>query len=474
MLITRDDIQRIGDEDTLMHFLEEKLNLSIPEDLGLEDITTKFSNFALGLSGVVANQVLDCQEPSVSPGKSSGIILIRFNSESGYAEVLRATAEGLDRQGRNPADLRFICMNESFQPFAFAYFSDFKSENWQNAVLNILAWTQENTHIYINSEHELPTEFFANQLSDEFKDESDIFDEAPLDNFNNIPTRQTVEPTLPEALLAKLKNTGTLLGRNEDIYRGISLGRKNVFVIDQSTRERLLTTDPNGANIIESFPDKPEKWRWKSRNIIYIPSSKNRQWPWSGITNESEAERAFEMTYPAISTHMRYNKNSLKEAKIQVEFYWEFPPRNIYDKLKQPKIIFDATDTSMKAAYDPFCKFLYAATLFIPTTDLSLLAILNSKLFDWFANKQYRSPNPMIQALAFTKKNMVKTPIADRTNKQKKDLSHLVQQILDAPNSPEVPVLEEKINMLVYDLYELTPSEIALIEEESNHQKFYQ
>ena len=29
MLITRDDIQRVGDEETLLHFLKEKLNLPI-------------------------------------------------------------------------------------------------------------------------------------------------------------------------------------------------------------------------------------------------------------------------------------------------------------------------------------------------------------------------------------------------------------------------------------------------------------
>ena len=31
MLITQDDIQCIGDEETLLHFLEEKLNLTVPE-----------------------------------------------------------------------------------------------------------------------------------------------------------------------------------------------------------------------------------------------------------------------------------------------------------------------------------------------------------------------------------------------------------------------------------------------------------
>ena len=135
MLITRDDIQCIDSEDTLLHFLEEKLNLPIPEGLTLEDITIKFTKFTLGLSGIVANQVLDCQELGVAPGESSGIILMRFNSASGYAEALRVVAAGLDKLGRNPVELRFICMNEYFQPFAFANFNDSESQDWQTAVL---------------------------------------------------------------------------------------------------------------------------------------------------------------------------------------------------------------------------------------------------------------------------------------------------------------------------------------------------
>ena len=258
------------------------------------------------------------------------------------------------------------------------------------------------------------------------------------------------------------------MGRDEDIYRGVSLGHKKAFVIDQTTYEQLLAKDPNVVNVMESFPDKSEKWRWKPRNVIYIPSSKNRRWPWSGITNELKAEQIFKKTYPTISRHMNHHKNRLKKAKIQVEFYWEFPPRHIYEKLKQPKIIFYANDTSMRAAYDLSCKFIYAATLFIPTTDLSLLAILNSKLFNWFAHKKYRSSNLKIKQLSFTKKNMVKAPIAPRTEEQKAELSGLVQQILENLDSPEVSDIEREIDQLVYKLYELTPAEIALIEEESN------
>ena len=70
--------------------------------------------------------------------------------------------------------------------------------------------------------------------------------------------------------------------------------------------------------------------------------------------------------------------------------------------------------------------------------------------------------------MSITKRDMKKFPIADRPDEQKAELSNLVQQILDAPDSLEVPNIEREIDQLVYKLYELTPAEIALIEEESN------
>ena len=36
--------------------------------------------------------------------------------------------------------------------------------------------------------------------------------------------------------------------------------------------------------------------------------------------------------------------------------------------------------------------------------------------------------------------------------------------ILDNPDSPDVPRLEKEIDKLVYDLYDLTPEEIAIVE----------
>ena len=290
MLITQDDIQRIGDEAALLHFLEEKLNLPIPEGSALEDITIKFGKLALGLTGAVANQVLDCQELIVSPGQPSGIFLIRFNSESDYTEALRAVATGLDKPGRNPVDLRFICMNECFQPFAFAHFNDLKSGNWDKAVLTVFTWIQSHTRINTGSEHDLSTLF---------------------------PLRKTNDLNRSKTLLTKLQKIGTPLGKNENIHSGIGLKYKAAFVIDDATAKQLIADDWRSEELIKTFPDEYRKWKWESKHIIYIPSSKNKEWPWSGITDERKAEQVFTKEYPAISKRMKQRKykDKLKKGK---------------------------------------------------------------------------------------------------------------------------------------------------------------
>lgn len=54
-------------------------------------------------------------------------------------------------------------------------------------------------------------------------------------------------------------------------------------------------------------------------------------------------------------------------------------------------------------------------------------------------------------------------PIPYATEDQQTAITTLVQQILAAPDSPEVPRLEAEIDRLVYALYNLTDEEIALV-----------
>ena len=463
MLITRDDIQRIGDEETLLHFLEEKLNLPIPAEASLAQIAIPLPLPFLGLDESMDDQIIDCHEFRGLPDDTLGgqkPFLIRFGSEQDYSEILRKVAEGLSQRFINPTEIFFICADEDFQPFAFAYFNDGKLENWQTAMLNILTWTQDNTHIHTNSEHEFPSTFFGEKSTDEF--ENDLEENTEINEFN------ITESVSDYDLSTKLKTVGKRLGKG-NIYSGFTTAYDKAFIIDAETCKHLVAKDSKSTDLVIRSPQINRKWTCETKYLIRILSSHIKRWPWSDAKNESTAERIFKENYPAIYAHLILHKSGLKRRTkgAQGKFYWEMPDMKFYSKFKRSKIIYRLyPGVSMKVVYDTVEGLPTSSFHVIPTSDLSVLAILNSRCFQWYAQINY--PNPRSKGLSLKKGNMLNFPVAPRTEEQKAELSGLVQQILDAPNSRKVPAIEREIDELVYKLYKLTPAEIALIEKGNN------
>ena len=529
MLITRDHIQRIGDGDTLIHFLKEKLSLPIPEEATLAQIALPLPLAFFGLDESISDQIIDCQDFSKLVTDDLGQrrpFLIRFRYAQNYPEILRKVAESLSQKNINPAKITFICANRSFRPFAFAYFNDAEPGNWHAAVLNILAWTQDNTYIQTSYEHEVPIGSFA-----EFRDKDTAVDENVLpdapdsvdtpeetevsletfttpqpvngdrqqtrtegDSLLATPqnsesqqaasvsnpvgdkkiTNRSIIPLVPADLLHKLQNTGAPLGHHWNIHIGIALRCVQAFIIDERERESLISEDANSSPIITPIVRglRKRKWELDTAYLIGISSSLHKQWPWSYIEDESEAEQIFAQAYPAISRHLIDYKDIISRGVgSKAKYYWELRwcelKRENYPEFYQPKIVYPLSGSAMRAAYDTSEAYIVNSSYCIPTDDLSLLAILNSKLFGWYARAQFRSSIGG-SVLFFQKKDMKKSPIAFRSENQKMELSYMVDLILRDPNSPEVPDIEKEIDVLVYELYKLTDAEIALIEKGIN------
>ena len=445
MRITRDDIQSIGDAESLMQFLRNKLGLPIEVDETLEDTGPRFRPRHLGLTRPVADQFLDCRKLQIFPGDNSEnpepwvLFLVRFNTDQGYESVLRDICPALEQNAGGSVPFRFICTDAHLQPFAFAYFSDSAGGDWQNAELTILSWPHENTTIRVSYEHELPPVFVF-----EVRD----------------------QPITREDLLTTLGDVGTPLRDHASLSSGVHTGLRGAFIIeDAATYERLLDEHPSSADIIKPMVDVPsrKKWRTESKHFICIPSSKNRRWPWSSALNEVEAEQIFADAYPAIHDYLNRYRDDLKKRTQQGEFFWEFPSSRRYALLENPKIVYPySRGNSMRACYEESGALVLTPSYFIPTEDLSLLAILNSKLFNWWA--RFKCLAPSGNRLEFKRGIMEVFPVAKRTEAQKSALARYVQLILDEPDSREVPAHEEEIDALVYNLYRLTPAEIALIE----------
>ena len=453
-IITRDDIQGIGDAESLMQFLREKLALPIVEDATLESTALRLPFSYLGLDSNVAERIVDCWHfggISVGTSRDRQPFLIQFQNRADFPTILREIAEPLRVKSINPAHLNFLCADEHFRPFALAYFSNVAGGDWQNAELTCFSWTQDNTVIHTGAAHALPDVFFRTPAQ-----EPDDPPGPPL----------VIEPLAAEALLAKLENAGAPLSQHWKVFGGVVTGCDRAYVIDASRRKELIDIDSNSSELIKVLNRVPRqiKWRAATEYLIYIPSSRHKRWAWTHARDEAEAERIFAQTYPAIHTHLSSYRDILRnlDAAHSGEFFWEFRGRDKSPEFQPSKIVYPLSGGSMRACYDTTGAFALGSLHFMPTEDLSLLAILNSKLFGWYAQTECQAPGQAI--LYFTKVNMQEVPIADRTEAQKTALTEFVQLILDEPDSHEVQVFEEEIDALVYQLYGLTEAEIALIE----------
>jgi hypothetical protein len=144
---------------------------------------------------------------------------------------------------------------------------------------------------------------------------------------------------------------------------------------------------------------------------------------------------------------------------------------------EQPKILIREAGSEITATFDDenyyIMSSLYNGILIDKKYSLKyLLSLLNSKLFQYLMNKLTFEKTKG----AFTKARIFhyyKLPIKLLSQKEQQPFITLVDQILsstqgaDYLNNPEkqskVSALERQIDKMVYELYDLTPEETALV-----------
>ncbi len=267
----------------------------------------------------------------------------------------------------------------------------------------------------------------------------------------------------PLRLLEKLRRTGTPLGkcRDESFYRGVVTGYDNAFIIDESVRQQLIAADERSGELIKPVLRGRNLRKWKTE--------------WTGYYLIFTRRSIDIEQYPAIKQYLSQYRTELEPKKNpeqksgrkkgKYKWYEIQDATAYYREFEKPKIIYPETAKFLYGCYDTTKTFGLKTTYFISTCDLSLLAVLNSKLFDWYARHKFQSLNDPWAGgrLQFKKASMEVVPIADRTAEQKAELSRLVKRILADPESDGVRDLEREIDALVYQLYGLTDAEIELI-----------
>ncbi len=268
---------------------------------------------------------------------------------------------------------------------------------------------------------------------------------------------------------------------NKKIYRGVLTGLNEAFVIDKDTKERLITEDPNSAEIIKPFLAGRDIKRYQkphSEKFLIF------------------AKRGIEIkNYTSVLKHLENYKTELtpkpkdwkgtewKGRKPGSYKWYEIQDAIDYaEEFEKPKIIIPAIANSASYTFDNALHYSNDKTSIIPVNDLYLLGLLNSKLLDFF-----------IKSIASTKQGgyyeykpmyLSKIPIkiineSDETDvRLRRNIEQLVEQILGLNselNSCRIPDriehlkshihhIENKINELVYQIYGLTEEEIGIVE----------
>ncbi|NOX64601.1 MAG: class I SAM-dependent DNA methyltransferase, partial [Chlorobi bacterium] len=264
------------------------------------------------------------------------------------------------------------------------------------------------------------------------------------------------------------RSVGTPLGEYVQgrFYRGVLTGLNKAFVIDGETRKQLIAEDPKSEELIKPWLRGRDikKWKaeWDGLYLVNIPSSANKQWPWSGAETEKEARRIFKQTYPAIHNHLSQWEDKLRKRDDQGKFWWELRSCKYYEAFEQPKIIYPNITKTNIFAFDSTGILTNQKCFIIPSDDLYLLAILNSKL----TTKWFFSTLPLLRGRFFEPSAifMQNFPVCQATDSQKTPIIEHVKKILSDPHNLEISIIEEEINRMVYEIYELSEKEIKIIE----------
>jgi type I restriction-modification system DNA methylase subunit len=285
-------------------------------------------------------------------------------------------------------------------------------------------------------------------------------------------------------LLAKLMKSGVPLGKyvEKKIYRGILTGLNEAFVIDETTKDRLIAEDPKSAEVIKPFLAgrdikryvnlKPDKYLilfekgWTNKNSGTI---KNK-WSW------------LKEKYPSIATHLEPFTKDGENRYDKGDYWWELRTCEYYGEFEKPKIIIPAIVQSANYCYDRTGCYSNDKTSIIPTDNLYLLGILNSKLADFVifnisSTKQggYFEYKPMY----VTQIPIHRIDFSNPEDVAKHDkMVSLVEQMLELNKKLDnsrlgiekemiqrrIEATDAEINRLVYQLYNLTEEEIKIVE----------
>ena len=244
------------------------------------------------------------------------------------------------------------------------------------------------------------------------------------------------------------------------IYRGITTGLNEAFIIDNETKEALVAEDPRSAEIIKPV--------LRGRDIQRYRAEWAGKWLIATHNGYGDVPPVEIDAYPAIKDFLdrhyerlakRYDKGRTPYNLRNCAYHAEFQKEKLLWMGMTPEGRFSYSDKEL---------FGIAQVYLLTGHSLKFLnGMLNSTLVNWFMNNTCITTGMgLIEWKIFAVSRIPVHPAPRPQNVC--EITEVVDSILavkGADPSADSTHMEHEIDRLVYDLYGLTEKEIAAVEE---------
>ena len=253
-----------------------------------------------------------------------------------------------------------------------------------------------------------------------------------------------------------------------NIYRGIITGCNEAFIIDEAKREQLIKQDPKSAEIIKPLLRGRDIERYHAQSVKSYLLATNY-------------DLNIRKRYPAIYAHLETIGEQIESGEVkargkgllnrddQGENWWNLRACAYYAEFDKEKVVWKRIGSILRFAYIQHPMFCLDSTCIATGEKVKFLnAVLNSRvshyqLFDLAPKTGTGDLIVSVQAL----EPLLVPPITEANQHIAEQIEMQVDKILDAKHTdPEADTssLENEIDILVYELYNLTEDEIAIVE----------
>ena len=284
---------------------------------------------------------------------------------------------------------------------------------------------------------------------------------------------------IERSIKEKIEKYGTKLSEWDiSINYGIKTGYNEAFIIDEETKNKLISEDPKSAEIIRPIlrgrDIKRYAFSFQDLYLIDIPcgfTNKNK-------SRDKSAEEWIKSQYTSIYNFLVTKENELSLTRTkkskglykrddQGDYWWELRSCNYMDDFYKQKIIYPETTQGAYFYLDENQYFIDKTCFMITGNNLKfLLGNLSSSLFEFAYKHIYSSIELGKSAYQYNKHALILLPIINPTYvslNDKKNIENLVELLLES-NEKERYIMD--LDNSIYKLYNISKEEIEFI---NNH-----